>query len=841
MTASSDDGLRAVNAKHVFSSSSVGIHHCFAPQASTDMREGRGCSRAMIVLACHVNSLTWPGHLLYRFGTRHPQELGAVHKLDLTCDVTHLICGSTNTPKYQYTARERPDIAVLHPNWLEAVRQAWMTGDEVDVAGLAQQHKLPTFFELKACLTGFTDPKERENFKHTFEKHGAEYHGDLTKQVTHLVTHTASGPKYEHALSWRIHVVTAKWFQDSLQRGMVLDEALYHPSMPVEDQGRGAFKEHLVPRTNLGKRARAIDPAAGLGEEARKRKLRRSASARLNADSQDLWQDIGAGEDQSAASMTDQWRDDSVYEKTNDREASTRDVVLADTMGSVEQPALLTEPRGLFVGACVLIHGFSQDRRARLLEFLKPGGAIIIDREADFEPTYSASSSLVRYLLVPHTAGSQLPAIPAGTKLVSQWWVERCVQHKCIYDPEIDALSQPLPVEPVPGFDKLSISMTGFDSVDLRQSAEAVKKVGAKYQEVLASNVSVLLSAAPSIKYEKAQYAAKHRIAAVRAEWFYDCLKSRSLLPFNDYRITLAPFNPRQTGSPASSETITRNSKGSTKAVEGKPQRLSNVRRAHSTGSLSFQASSPASAPAATSRRKAPFILEDDDDDTHAPPALPEDQTSKSTASYALKERSPNASPRKSPLPITTHGLSKPNMAQSLSYAMPTPTDHFASPAPSPSKGTSQFPHTTSSIEPLLAAPAFSRPPNELAADLASLLSRSSARDHASVPAARPLPAKRKQRPLGRNLSGSNARPCSASLEPRASASPPPEAALLGTQIGYETVDADAHRQLMEKRMNVDLRDRAAGQRVASVGTVTDSGRAAGHGGEGRRERHRPR
>nr|POE85081.1 s-m checkpoint control protein rad4 [Quercus suber] len=490
------------------------------------------------------------------------EELGAVHKLDLTCDVTHLICGSTNTPKYQYTARERPDIAVLHPDWLEAVRQTWMTGEEVDVAQLAQQHKLPTFFDLKACLTGFTDMAEREHFKKTFEKHGAEYHGDLTKQVTHLITHTASGAKYEHALSWRIHIVTAKWFQDSLRRGMVLEEALYHPSIPVQDQGRGAFREHYQPKTSLGKRARGMDTAIGPGEDASKRKLRRSASARLNADSQDLWQGIGGGQDQSVAALTDQWKDDSANERTQDRDASTRNDVTVNTIELKDQPVLPHENRGLFSGACVLIHGFSQDRKERLSEFLRPGGAMIVHAGADPDNTFSASPGLVKYLLIPHVSDLQLPTVPADTKIVSQWWVERCVQHKRIYDPTNDALSQPLPVDPIPGFDRISISMTGFDSIDLRQGAEAAKKVGARYQEILGPNVSVLLSASSAVKYEKAQYAAKHNIPAVEAEWFYECLKSRSLLPFDRYRIALAPFVPSQTGSPAPSDVLSLKPRG---------------------------------------------------------------------------------------------------------------------------------------------------------------------------------------------------------------------------------------------------------------------------------------
>ena len=83
--------------------------------------------------------------------------MGAAHKLDLTSDVTHLIVGDTDTPKYKYVARERPDVKVLMPDWIEAVRDVWMQGGETDVEALEAEYRLPTFAGLKICLTGFED------------------------------------------------------------------------------------------------------------------------------------------------------------------------------------------------------------------------------------------------------------------------------------------------------------------------------------------------------------------------------------------------------------------------------------------------------------------------------------------------------------------------------------------------------------------------------------------------------------------------------------------------------------------------------------------------------------
>lgn len=86
-------------------------------------------------------------------------QMGAEHKLDLTSDVTHLIVGETNTPKYKYVAKERDDVKVIKPEWVEAVRQSWMQAEEVDVQALEEQYRFPTLAGLTVCVTGFEDCK----------------------------------------------------------------------------------------------------------------------------------------------------------------------------------------------------------------------------------------------------------------------------------------------------------------------------------------------------------------------------------------------------------------------------------------------------------------------------------------------------------------------------------------------------------------------------------------------------------------------------------------------------------------------------------------------------------
>ena len=85
------------------------------------------------------------------------EQMGAIHSLDLTSAVTHLLVGDIDTAKYKHVAKARPEIHVLSPEWISAVREAWIEGGSVDVDSLNKQYRLPTFSRLRICVTGFSD------------------------------------------------------------------------------------------------------------------------------------------------------------------------------------------------------------------------------------------------------------------------------------------------------------------------------------------------------------------------------------------------------------------------------------------------------------------------------------------------------------------------------------------------------------------------------------------------------------------------------------------------------------------------------------------------------------
>src|SRR5271156_1983379 len=95
---------------------------------------------------------------------------------------------------------------------------------------------------------------ERLEIAEQVKANGAVYEGDLTKQITHLISFRTEGAKYRAAKSWGLRIVSIEWLRDSLERSMILDEKLYDPALPEEERGRDAWDRTKPKRTSLGKR-----------------------------------------------------------------------------------------------------------------------------------------------------------------------------------------------------------------------------------------------------------------------------------------------------------------------------------------------------------------------------------------------------------------------------------------------------------------------------------------------------------------------------------------------------------------------------------------------------------
>lgn len=205
---------------------------------------------------------------------------------------------------------------------------------------------------------------QRQELQTAINDNGATYHGDLTRVVTHLIAARPQGPKYDRAKTWGLKIVSLKWFQESVERGMVLEEPLYEPRIPTEEQGQGAFIRGYQKQTRKRQRS---DGAASVAEDAGKRKMRRTASTRLSSHSQSLWADMSAFEEQTTAQQQDQWNNTSETLQHEELDTAPTTLLQGPNAPSINGPdisrpvsratSLPKEEQGLFSNVLCLVRG----------------------------------------------------------------------------------------------------------------------------------------------------------------------------------------------------------------------------------------------------------------------------------------------------------------------------------------------------------------------------------------------------------------------------------------------------------------------------------------------------
>ena len=83
--------------------------------------------------------------------------MGASWKQDLTSDATHLVIGDSDTPKYKYVARQRPDVKAMTAGFIDAVREFWIRGDDVPLAELEKKYAFPALAGYRICGTNLNE------------------------------------------------------------------------------------------------------------------------------------------------------------------------------------------------------------------------------------------------------------------------------------------------------------------------------------------------------------------------------------------------------------------------------------------------------------------------------------------------------------------------------------------------------------------------------------------------------------------------------------------------------------------------------------------------------------
>ncbi|KAG9502593.1 hypothetical protein J7337_005423 [Fusarium musae] len=470
-------------------------------------------------------------------------ELGGIHKYDLTPDVTHLIVGDYDTPKYRHVARERPDIKAMDAAWIEELSEIWKNDEEIDYRQLENKHQLkplekrgidptvqpqrgePARDSLLICLTGFGD--QRDEIANKITSNGGLYTGDLTRRCTHLIVNKPEGKKYTAARAWGIYPVTLAWLEQSISRRMILEEAKFDPTLPPEEQGKGAWVTRELKRT-MSKRSKS---AIAGGAEEGPRKLRKTASMKLSSQRNNIWGDILGRSTSRDYSFAQENKEDG-------NQAQVQQPQRAEAQPEPPAPIVPEEDQGIFGNCFFYIHGFNAQRTSVLEQTLVTLGATICSSLHEAALGRTPKPPRCRFLIVPQT--SQPDTHPQETydnlHVVTEYYIEKCLHNKQYFDPGEHVLGRPFTFFPIPAFSDLIICSAAFTGIELNQVARAAVQLGAKFDGEFRKTTSVLVCKdITSMRKEKLRVALKWGIPVVSADWFWECIRTGFKIPLDDY------------------------------------------------------------------------------------------------------------------------------------------------------------------------------------------------------------------------------------------------------------------------------------------------------------------
>lgn len=455
---------------------------------------------------------------------RQAIELGAVSQADLTSDVTHLIVARIQTEKYKYAARHRTDLKLMRVEWVPAIHQIWMAGQDVDLRLSEEKYQLPIFYGLRICVTNL-DHEARSDIERLVIRHGGSYTGDLTKENTHLIAGSASGKKWEAVNSWQadIHIVGLEWLYESIKRGASLDEKYFKLELEASHRGQASWypPKNQSKIIENGKQDADEKRKWTQGQQGSRKRLMKKSSA-LFADG--LWTEILVSDQGAPQIDLPNPLDDTV----SSLPAIQLDVPSIQADFSTELTGACTTNLlppdiscGIFRQLTFYIGGFAEREEEILKKTLLAHGGTLTDREIDGA-----------MYIVPQNG--MPPVRQAKSTLVTEYWLERCLTLHALEDTQAHFVSVPFTTSmPIPRMSQISICISGFTGIDLVHIEKLSRMAGALFYDTLTKDRSILL--ASSRECRKYSQAKQQGTRVVRVEWLWECIRRGKMIGITEY------------------------------------------------------------------------------------------------------------------------------------------------------------------------------------------------------------------------------------------------------------------------------------------------------------------
>lgn len=426
--------------------------------------------------------------------------------------------------------------------WIDAIRNLWVEDNPINFRALEKQWMLKTFetgggaleqagevgttTKLLCCISGM-EKEERDEWIAKIQANGGTYSGSLDKSATHLIIREPTGKKYLASRKWQQHIVVPEWIEDSIKRGMILDETCYDPHLAREEIGLGAWVKREIRRKSLGKRLRE---AAEAQVESGRRKLRKTASIKLNSQRDNMWGDI-LGQQASANQSGVSLQAEEPTQPLPSDSMLRQQVSVKDSMGETNEG-----PDGIFASCMFHISGFPRKHVEVLDTYITSRGGTLA---ASLEGLGGLQTVWRRFVVVPQGSNSSShPPVSDGVEIVTDFFIEKCVYRKgtALPDSKAHVIGRPFPVFPIESFDKLSICTSGFTELDLLHISKAVRQLGARYEERFTAQCSILVcTSLGAVRKQKLDMAIAFGTPIVQSDWLWECISQGKRLSCQDF------------------------------------------------------------------------------------------------------------------------------------------------------------------------------------------------------------------------------------------------------------------------------------------------------------------
>ncbi|WFD28973.1 protein kinase activating protein dpb11 [Malassezia nana] len=398
------------------------------------------------------------------------EQLGARVCANLTSDVTHLVARTPGSAKYHAAVQFR--MWVVRPEWLYAVREAWMAGeDHVDRDRLALECRLGALEGLTLAVTG-VHAQERAALERRIEALGARISKLVWDgSVTHLVCVGDDTERPRRGLAkvlalrqpnaqtdlahtraaLQIRLVHAAWIDDCEATGVLVPEAEYDALRPLEANARAARVAAL-----------AAQP------------LERTQSAPAPPETLPPPPPLAPAVESSEP---------------------LRGSVLAYS----REARFAAPPRGVLAERTFYIDMADEARTRRVVQVVRRAGGIVLPMQG------AGAEKTAEYAVGPLSR----PLRVAAHTYVTHHWVERCLYEDAVVDPQAHVALRPA-TEPLPQPEASHwrIALTGIprESPEYHHTCAAIEALGGTVMDAFSRRATHLLCgpSAQSIKVAKA-------------------------------------------------------------------------------------------------------------------------------------------------------------------------------------------------------------------------------------------------------------------------------------------------------------------------------------------------